>query len=82
MVLNTDGTGAKGLSSPTETPSSYSCQFTWSCEGGRFVFRDTDDTEENVWNIEKLTQEELIFSVDCEYEGERWVEKESYVREQ
>lgn len=82
MVLNTDGTGAKGLSSPTETPSAYSRQFTWRCEGNHFVFRHPDAQSERVWNIERLTQEELIFSVDCEYEGERWVEKESYVREQ
>ncbi len=81
MVLNADGTGAKGLSSPTEASSSDD-QFVWRCEGSRFVFRYTDGQAERVWNIEKLTQEELVFSVDCEDEGEHWVEKESYVRAQ
>ncbi|MDE6623978.1 MAG: hypothetical protein K2K30_06285 [Alistipes sp.] len=78
MVLNADGTGARGLSSPAQI-STYD-RIVWRCEGNRFVFSRSDDSRESVWNVETLTQEELVFSVFCEEDGDRWVEKEYYVR--
>ncbi len=80
MRINADGTGAKGLSSPTEI-SKYD-NFTWHCEGRTFVFSYTGEKHTNEWNIETLTQDELAFSVDCEDEGYSWVEKEFYERVQ
>lgn len=80
MVLNADGTGARGLSSPAQI--SAEDRIVWRCDGRRFVFSRRDESETDVWNIEKLTQEELVFSVDCEEDGDRWVEKEYYVRVQ
>lgn len=80
MRLNADGTGAKGLSSPTGI--SKDDNFTWHCEGSMFVFCYTGETHINEWNIETLTEEELVFSVENESEdgSDHWVEKERYER--
>ncbi len=75
MVIHEDHYGYR-LYTPTDR-NEYN-RFTWNCSGNQFYY--CDDRGETIWDIEKLTDEELLWRVDCYEDGYHWVEKELYRR--
>ncbi len=80
LLIREDHSGYKGLESPTDL-NRYD-RFTWSCSGNqfRFYYDDEEAADARILVIEKLTNEELIWRMDCYEDGEHWVEKERYRR--
>ncbi len=79
MLIHEDHYGYKGLYSPTDR-NEYD-RFTWSCSGNRFSLRyDDEGRRDKIFVIEKLTDEELLWRIDCYEDGYHWSEKELYKR--
>ena len=79
MVIHEDHYGYR-LYTPTDR-NEYN-RFTWSCSDNRVSlhYDDEEATDAQIWIIEKLTNEELLWRIDCYEEGYYWVEKELYRR--
>ena len=78
LVINEDHYGYKGLYSPSDR-NEYD-RLTWSCAGNRFTLHYDGEEAADILVIEKLTDEELVWRMDCYEEGYHWVEKERYRR--
>ncbi len=79
MVIHEDHYGYRRR---TPTNRYDEVRFTWSCSNNRFsIYYDGEEaTDAQIWVIEKLTDEELLWRADCYEDGYHWVEKELYRR--
>ena len=84
MVIHEDHYGYRGLEGLESTDYRYADRFTYSCSGTRFSFYydDEEEADARILVIEKLTDDELVWRMDCydEEDGYHWVEKERYKR--